>query len=112
MENIEIKRHSCSHILASAVQQLFSRSKVATPAWVRQGAGPSAPCQVAPQGGINWVVLNTCKMHDCGDNNLFVLFNPPTRETYGVAKLDGKIQWLGKPNAAQKAILSQASGYQ
>ncbi len=96
----------------AAVRQLFARSKVAMPSWVRYGAGPSAPSQVVAKDGVNWVVLNTCKVHACGDNNLFILLNPPTKEIYGVAKLDRKLVWLGKPNPTQKAILSQASGYQ
>ena len=96
----------------SSVQRLFVRSKVAQPAWVRHGAGPSAPAQVVPQDGVNWVLLNTCKIRDCGNNALYILFNPPTHETYGVAKLNRKVVWLGKPNDTQKALLSKASGYQ
>ena len=96
----------------SAVQRLFVRSKVAQPEWVRRGSGPSAPAQVVRQDSVNWIFLNTCKIHECGNNNLYILFNPPTRETYGVAKLNRKVVWLGKPNATQKALLSKASGYQ
>ncbi len=89
----------------AAVRQLFARSKVALPAWVRQGAGPSAPSRVVQQDGANWVLLNTCKIHDCGDNHLVILFHPPTRAIHGLAQLNKKTVWLGKPNEAQKALL-------
>ncbi len=89
----------------ASVRQLFARSNVPMPAWVRHGAGPSAPCRVLPQEGVNWVLLNTCKIRDCGDNHLVILFNPPTREIYGMAQLNKKTVWLGKPNPAQKALL-------
>ncbi len=89
----------------ASVRQLFVRSKVAQPAWVRHGAGPSAPSRVVSHNGGNWVLLNTCKMHDCGDNNLVILFHPPTRDIYGMAQLNKKTVWLGKPNPAQKALL-------
>lgn len=89
----------------ASVRQLFARSNVSMPAWVRHGAGPSAPCRVLPQGGVNWVLLNTCKMHDCGDNHVIILFNPPTGETYGLVQLNKKTIWLGKPNDVQKVLL-------
>ena len=89
----------------ASVRQLFARSNVPMPAWVRHGAGPSAPSRVLPQEGVNWVLLNTCKMHNCGDNHLIILFNPPTREIYGLAQLNKKTVWLGKPNDAQKELL-------
>ena len=90
----------------ASVRQLFVRSNVPMPAWVRHGAGPSAPSRVVQQDGTNWVLLNTCKMHNCGDNHLIILFNPPTREIYGLAQLNKKTVWLGKPNDAQNALLN------
>ena len=96
----------------SAVRSLFTRSKVAQPEWVRYGAGPSAPSRVVSFAGENWVLLNTCYSKDCDGNQLFVLFYPPQRQTYGVAKLKGEVVWLGNPDESKKAVLTQVSGYQ
>ncbi len=93
-----------------ALNNAFARTGVRMPAWLRQGSGPSAPARVLHQGNTHWVLLNTCKSHDCGKNVVYVAFDPPTRTTAAVGKFGGQVLWIGKPNDALRLILSNYSG--
>jgi Inhibitor of vertebrate lysozyme (Ivy) len=97
-------------VFRASVVKLFAANSTVMPAWVRQGSGPAAPADVAPVGGTQWVLVNTCKLRDCGNNVLHIAFHPPTRQAVGIAKLDGKLTWLGKPSGAMQQMLSQRSG--
>ena len=88
----------------------FRSSNMAVPTWVRRGGGPSAPSQVIDSGSTHFVLLNTCKAHECDENNIYVLFDPMTKITAIHGKLDKKTLWAGQTTPAMKQILSSASG--
>ncbi len=80
------------------------------PAWVKNYAktfdGPSNPSKDVPIQGkvhtLGWV----CKAHDCGDNQLQVLFAPGAAQAWGLLTTSGQQQWLGNPDAAIQAAIN------
>ena len=82
------------------------------PAWVKNYAkdfnGPATPSKDVPVGGEPYTLAWVCKAHDCGDNQLYVLFAPGARTAWGPLINPGdKRAWLGRPDTAiQAAILS------
>ena len=60
-----------------------------------------------PVGGQPYLLGWVCKPHDCGDNELYVLFAPGARQAWGLLISGDKRSWLGRPDPAiQAAILS------
>ena len=84
----------------------------AVPAWVKAYAkdfnGPSSPSTEVSVGGEPYMLAWVCKAHDCGDNQLYVLFAPGGRQAWGLLISAGDNRaWLGNPDPAiQAAILS------
>ncbi len=80
------------------------------PGWVESYAstfdGPSSPSKAVTVGGQAYTLGWMCKKHDCGDNQLNVLFAPGGTQAWGLLTASGQQQWLGNPDAAiQQAIL-------
>ena len=63
-----------------------------------------APSALVVPYTLAWV----CKAHDCGDNQVYVLFAPGAKQAWGLMILNGDNRsWLGRPDTAiQAAILS------
>jgi Inhibitor of vertebrate lysozyme (Ivy) len=81
------------------------------PAWVKSYAktfdGPSTPSTDIKVGGEPYTLAFVCKAHDCGDNQLYVLFSPGGRRAWGLLIEGDQRRWLGRPDTAiQAAILS------
>lgn len=81
------------------------------PGWVKNYSrtfdGPSSPSKTVSVGGQPHTLAWVCKAHDCGDNQLYVLFAPDAAQAWGLLKTAGPQKWLGAPDAAiQAAILS------
>jgi hypothetical protein len=82
------------------------------PPWVKTVTktfnGTSAPATTISVGGQPYLLGWVCKPHDCGDNQLYVLFAPGARQAWGLLISPGdKRSWLGRPDPAiQAAILS------
>jgi hypothetical protein len=80
------------------------------PAWVANYAktfdGPSTPAKDVPVGGETYTLGWVCKAHDCGDNQLYVLFSPGGNQAWGLLIAAGdQRQWLGGPDAAIQAAI-------
>ena len=81
------------------------------PAWVGKYAttfdGPSSPSKQVSVGSETYTLAWVCKAHDCGDNQLHVLFSPDGKQAWGLLITGQQRRWLGKPDAAiQTAIQS------
>lgn len=72
------------------------------------GWGPSLDSVETTVDGVTYKVAFTCKIHDCGDNEVYVLFWNGGKGAAGVyVRPTGKI-FLGNPNPAQKRLLLSA----
>jgi Inhibitor of vertebrate lysozyme (Ivy) len=82
------------------------------PDWVKTYAdtldGPAAPSITVPVGGDSYTLGFTCKAHDCGGNQLYVLFAPGAKQAWGLLITGESHRWLGHPEPPiQQAILSR-----
>ena len=86
-------------------------ARESVPDWVSHYAktfdGPATPSKSVAVGSETYTLAWVCKAHDCGDNQLNVLFLSGGKRAWVLS--DGKESWLGQPDAAiQAAIRSGA----
>lgn len=73
------------------------------PKWVSQG-GTDSQSQKVNIAGNQYLVLNSCKPHDCGSQRIAVLYATATKKIAGVFSLvdektgNEKLQWLNIPD--------------
>lgn len=58
-------------------------------------------------GGDEYQVATPCKPHDCGDNNLLLLYSPAKGVVYGKLFEKGRSTPIGRPDAAMTAELDR-----
>jgi hypothetical protein len=58
-------------------------------------------------GGQAYQVATPCKPHDCGDNNLLLLYSPAKGVVYGKLFEKGRSTPIGQPDAAMSAALER-----
>lgn len=88
------------------------------PAWVRSGQGTSAPPQTLSWQGKDYLVGSVCQPHNCGNQQLFVVFSADRRHAWGLRVMlpdseaamlhpsrYARFQWLGKPDKTIQALL-------
>lgn len=80
------------------------------PGWVANYAktfdGPSTPTKNVPVGSETYTLGWVCKAHDCGDNQLYVLFSPGGKQAWGLLITAGnQRKWLGHPDVAIQAAI-------
>jgi hypothetical protein len=80
------------------------------PAWVKNYQktfdGPSSPSKDVPIQGKVYTLGWVCKAHDCGDNQLHVLFAPGAAQAWGLLTTSGQQKWLGNPDAGIHAAIN------
>ncbi len=80
------------------------------PAWVASYTktfdGPSSPSKTVTVGGQAYTLGWVCKAHDCGDNQLHVLFAPQGKQAWGLLVTGSNQKWLGKPDASIQAAIT------
>ena len=67
----------------------------------------SAPVRTTSVAGGTYQVATPCKPHDCGDNNLLLLYSPSTGAVYGQLFEKGKTTLIGAPNPPMSAELAK-----
>jgi Inhibitor of vertebrate lysozyme (Ivy) len=79
------------------------------PAWVKQYAktfdGPSSPSTEVTVGDEQYALGWVCKAHDCGDNQLYVLFSPGGKKAWGLLMTGNQRRWLAHPDPAIQAAI-------
>lgn len=87
------------------------------PNWVRQG-GTSTPSQRVTVGGKPWLLVQSCKPHDCPSEHVHILYEPRSQAIAAVFVRDPsavanatpntdrtELIWLGAPDGALKNAL-------
>jgi hypothetical protein len=84
------------------------------PPWVANYAktfdGPSNPATTVKLNGKDYLLGYVCKAHDCGDNQLFVLFAPAGKQAWGLLMTGSDEKWLGHPDASIQAAIKSNMG--
>jgi len=83
------------------------------PAWIitfgKTYDGVASPGRTVEVDGENDLLASVCKPHDCGDNQLYVLFAPDAAQAWGMLLTgESNTRWFGAPSDAAKAVLTQA----
>ena len=91
----------------TAVQAVFRGSGNKAPAWV--AAGVMSPLLPIQQGRELYLRGSVCQPHNC-PHQLWVLYQPRRQQLVArYTREDGSEVWLGRPSAAQKALLQDES---
>ncbi|MBS0849859.1 Ivy family C-type lysozyme inhibitor [Citrobacter sp. JGM124] len=97
VEPLTVSRLATDKTTADAFKTMVGSQKL--PEWVTQG-GTTSPNQDVVIDGHKYVVLNSCKPHDCSAQSIAVLYSPESRSLAGVfSELDEqavnqKLTWL------------------
>ena len=78
--------------------------------WIAQYSktknGPAGPGKKVNLGNIEYQINNVCKTHDCGDNQLYVLFAPNGAKAWGFLLKNGEQErFFGNPDDEKKKAL-------
>ena len=74
----------------------------------RTGNGVTSPSTPVTVEGEYDVLAWVCKPHDCGDNQLFVIFAPDARQAWALAAEGARQRWYGDPDEAVRDALGKA----
>ncbi len=68
--------------------------------WLTEFEGPG-DSKIVTIAGVRYLQVSSCKPHDCGDNNMLVLYRPTPRTLYGAVRLHARTPVLiGNPPPA------------
>lgn len=96
-ESLTISHLATDKVTAEAFKAMVGSQKL--PAWVTQG-GTTSPNQNVVIDGHKYVVLNSCKPHDCSAQSIAVLYSPESKVLAGVfsevdeQSVHQKLTWL------------------
>lgn len=68
--------------------------------WLFQLDGPTSPSRRVKVVGQPYTLVNSCKTHDCGDNNTLLLYSPARNLVYGIVYSRGRSILIGMPPPA------------
>lgn len=75
--------------------------------WLAKLDGPSSEGQAMRVAGGDYVMLYTCKNHDCYDNNVVLLWSGAQNVVLGYVNQRGKATLIGNPSRAVAAELEK-----
>ncbi len=75
--------------------------------WVAELPGPSTEGSQESIDSVVYEVADSCKPHDCSDENLIVAYSSSQSKVYVLLKTKGKTHVLGNPSSAVRAILER-----
>lgn len=68
--------------------------------WLARLDGPSPQNKQIKVAGADYVLVSSCKNHDCGENNMVMLYSPSQDVAYGKVYQRGKSTLIGAPPPA------------
>jgi hypothetical protein len=68
--------------------------------WLAQLDGPSSENKAVKVAGADYVLVSTCKNHDCAENNVVLLYSSAQDVVYGKVYQRGKSTLIGSPPPA------------
>jgi Inhibitor of vertebrate lysozyme (Ivy) len=75
--------------------------------WLAQLDGPSSENKAVKVAGADYVLVSTCKNHDCAENNVVLLYSSAQDVVYGKVYQRGKSTLIGSPPPAVAAELEK-----
>lgn len=75
--------------------------------WLADLDGPATPTTKINVAGNEYVFAKSCKNHDCGDNNVVLLYSPAQGKVYGKIFDRRRALLIGAPSAALAAELDR-----
>lgn len=79
-------------------------SRAADP-WLNTLQGPRTAASMRRIAGADYHMVNSCKPHDCGANNLVLLYDVPRGTVYGLLQVSGRMIPIGRPPSVIAAAL-------
>ncbi|GBQ90759.1 hypothetical protein AA13595_2977 [Gluconacetobacter johannae DSM 13595] len=101
-------------LLLSAPYRQAYAAMVRYPDWVRSGHATSSPSTQVTLDGQTYTLGHLCKPHDCGNNQLDIVFAPGAASAWGLlhTRADERQpflqSWLGAPDARIQGLLNRA----
>lgn len=91
-----------------AQSKLAKASKVAAPLKRRLLSGPQPDAAVVTDkaGARQYLYYEACQAHACDDTSLALLYSPASNTMRARLHMYGKDEYLGNPDAAEKALLA------
>ncbi len=76
--------------------------------WLARLEGPAPELKKHRLQSVEYTVVSASKPHDCGDNNLVLLYAPALGQLYGkIYELNGGTTWLGDPPPVVKTEIEK-----
>lgn len=75
--------------------------------WIARLDGPSSGGKEVSVAGTTYWQVAVCKPHDCGDNNLILIYDRNTKTVYGLINEHGNQTLFGRPSTTMKAELER-----
>lgn len=76
--------------------------------WLARLDGPAPELKTHKLQSVEYTVISACKPHDCGDNNLVLLYAPAQGQLFGkLYELDAGTTWLGDPPPVVKTEIEK-----
>ena len=75
--------------------------------WLAQLDGPSSENKAVKVAGADYVLVSTCKNHDCAENNVVLLYSGAQDVVYGKVYQRGRSTLIGSPPPAVAAELEK-----
>jgi len=70
-------------------------------------SGPAAEPETVNDGDRQYLYYGACQAHMCDETNLGLVYEPASGTMVASLRLNGKLEYLGAPAAAQKALLDK-----
>ncbi len=75
--------------------------------WLTHWEGPIIDERNVRIGGVDYVLKGVCKAHDCGDNNMVMVYSPAQGTLYGKASIATRPAFFGAPPPAMQQELER-----